>query len=166
MKYSKCYISLMSSSLADVAHRSDEMIAQARGELVRAVREAAAAGLTQGQIALEIGRSQPEVSRLLRFHGTSPLARRLRANAGAVRRIIVDAGGRHVRVFGSVATGRDGEGSDVDLLFTPRRPLSLMKLGAVERQIGELLGVDVDLVPDSAIRPDLRDRILSEAVPL
>ncbi|MBI0301471.1 hypothetical protein JBE04_45325, partial [Streptomyces sp. PRKS01-29] len=43
------------------------------------MREAAAAGMTQAQIAEQIGRSQPEVSRPLRFHGATSLARRLRA---------------------------------------------------------------------------------------
>ena len=51
-----------------------------------------------------IGRSQPEVSRLLHFHGTSPLARVLRAHSADVHRIIASVEGRQVRVFGSVAT--------------------------------------------------------------
>ena len=69
-----------------------------------------------------------------------------------------------MRVFGSVATGSDHEGSDIDLLFTMRRPLSLMQLGTLEQRLAELVGVTVDLVPDTAIRPVLRDRILAEAV--
>lgn len=64
--------------LAEVAHRSDEVVRHARAELVAAVREAPREGLTQTEIARLIGRSQPEVSRLLRFHGRGPLAQRLR----------------------------------------------------------------------------------------
>jgi len=141
-------------------------MAQGRAELVRAVRLAAAAGKTQTQIAAEIGRSQPEVSRLLHFHGTSPLGRRLRKRAAEVRRLVAEAGGSNVRVFGSVATGDDRDGSDIDLLFSMGRPLSLMQLGTLEQSISRLVECPVDLVPDSVLRPELRDRVLAEAVAL
>lgn len=156
----------MVMDLATVARHSDEVTAQARAELVRAVRQAAAQGMTQTQIAREIGRSQPEVSRLLRLHGTSPLARNLRRNASQIRRIVAEAGGSRVRVFGSVATGQNRPDSDVDLLFAMDTPLSLMQLGRLEQEISHLLGAPVDLVPESALRPDLRERALSEAVAL
>lgn len=149
-----------------MARRSDETTSRARSDLVRAVRRAAAEGLTQTQIAQQIGRSQPEVSRLLRFHGASPLARRLRRNASRVRQIVAEAGGCRVRVFGSVATGQDRPDSDVDLLFTMGAALSLMDLGRLEQQLGAAIGAQVDLVPDTAIRPELRDRVLAEAVAL
>ena len=153
-------------SLADVARKSDAAVRRARDELVRAVREASAAGMTQAQIAAEIGRSQPEVSRLLRFHGATPLARRLRASRAEVLRAVSEAGGRDVRVFGSVARGEDDEGSDVDLLFVMGRPLSLMELGRLEAEVSAAVGVPVYLVPDRSLRPALRDRALDEAVPL
>lgn len=154
------------SSLRAVAQRTDQLVAEARAELVTAVRHASAQGMSQVQIAHEIGRSQPEVSRLLRFHGRTPLARRLRKVANEVRRIVSDVGGSNVRVFGSVAEGTDTEVSDVDLLFTMGPTLSLMELSALNDRVGAVLGVPVDLVPDSAISPDLRDRIVAEAVPL
>lgn len=122
--------------------------------------------MTQTQIARQIGRSQPEVSRLLRFHGTSPLARNVRRNADEIRQLVAEAGGTRVRVFGSVATGEDHTDSDVDLLFVMTEPLSLMQLGRLEQRLTELLGVPVDLVPESALRPDLRDRVMSEAAAL
>ena len=122
--------------------------------------------MSQTQIAAEIGRSQPEVSRLLHFHGTAPLARRLRQHSSEIRRLVADAGGSNVRVFGSVATGQDHEGSDIDLLFTMGTPLSLMQLGALERQLSDVLDTEVDLVPDSALRPEFRERALTEAVSL
>ncbi|MDQ6688872.1 MAG: nucleotidyltransferase domain-containing protein [Actinomycetota bacterium] len=156
----------MATELAEVARHTDDVTAQARAELVRAVRQAAAQGMTQIQIARQIGRSQPEVSRLLRFHGTTPLARNLRREAEQIRCIVADAGGSRLRVFGSVATGHDRPDSDVDLLFVMNEPLSLMRLGRIEREVSDLLGVPVDLVPESALRPDLRERILTEAVAL
>lgn len=156
----------MSANLAEVARRTDRAVALARAELVDAVRQAAKSGLTQSQIAAEIGRSQPEVSRLIRFHGTTPLAHRLRRNAREVQRIIATAGGTDVRVFGSVATGHDQVGSDIDLLFTMRKPLGLMQLAALEQQVSRAVGAEVDLVPESALRPEFRDRALAEAVSL
>lgn len=45
-------------------------------------------------------------------------------------------------------------------------PLSLMELGALEADIGRVVSADVDLLPESAIRPGFRSRILDEAVPL
>ena len=149
-----------------MARRCDDATSRARSDLVRAVRRAGAEGLTQTQIARQIGRSQPEVSRLLRFHGTSPLARRLRRSAKQVRQIVAEAGGDRVRVFGSVATGLDRPDSDVDLLFTMGTPLSLMDLGRLEHRLEAAIGAQVDLVPDTAIRPDLRDGVLAEAVAL
>jgi len=156
----------MVATLPEIARRSDEAVVRARTELVRAVRQAAASGMSQKEIAAQIGRSQPEVSRLLRFHGTSPLARRLRVHATDIRRMITDAGGSNIRVFGSVATGQDNENSDIDLLFTMRAPLSLMQLGALESCISQMVAAEVDLLPDSALRPDLANRVLTEAVPL
>ncbi|MGL4176458.1 MAG: nucleotidyltransferase domain-containing protein [Dermatophilaceae bacterium] len=156
----------MSRTLAEVARHADEVTAQARADLVGAVRRAAAQGMTQTQIARQIRRSQPEVSRLLRFHGTSPSARTLRRHADQIRRIIAEAGGTDVRVFGSTATGQDRPDSDVDLLFVMKQPLSLMQLGRLEKRLTDLLGTSVDLVTESALRPDLRERVLSEAVAL
>lgn len=166
IEYCIYYNLLMEQALEEVARRTDLAVKNARAELVAAVRDAAAHGMTQMEIARQIGRSQPEVSRLLRFHGHSPLALKLRRHADEVRRIVTDAGGRNVRVFGSVARAADREGSDIDLLFEMRRPLSLLELGRLEQRLTELVGAPVDLVPEEAVRPDLRPRILSEAVPL
>lgn len=153
-------------NLTLVAQETDEAVRQARNQLVAAVREASRNGLSQKEIARLIGRSQPEVSRLLHFHGTTPLARRLRAARREVIETIKAAGGSNVRVFGSVATGREHEGSDIDLLFHMDQPLGLMDLAGLEMELGTVLHADVDLVPDTNIRPTMRERILSEAVPL
>lgn len=151
-------------TLTGIADAADAMARQARRSLVSAVRSAANDGVPQAEIAHAIGRSQPEVSRLLHFHGTSPLARRLRKARPAVLSTAKAAGGRDVRVFGSVANETDGEGSDVDLLFDMREPLSLMELERLRLQLEELLDVDVDLVPIQSLRPGIRERVLAEAV--
>lgn len=81
-------------------------------------------------------------------------------------RILRGAGAQNVRVFGSVATETDGPDSDVDLLFTMTRPLSLLALTRLEGEISEIVGAEVGLVPESALLPHLRERVLDEAVPL
>ncbi len=153
-------------ALASVAREADQTARDARARLVAAVRHSAAEGMTQQQIAEAIGRSQPEVSRLLRFHGTSPLARQVRAARPQILSLIKAAGGSDVRVFGSLATGQDHVGSDVDLVFTMGPALSLMELTELEHRVAAATGAEVDLIPDTAVRPDLRERVLSEALPL
>jgi predicted nucleotidyltransferase len=164
--YSSCYIALMTRSLRDIAARTDAVVAAAREDLVRAVRRAAADGMTQTQIAREIGRSQPEVSRLLHFHGSSPRALALRRKAAEVRKAVAEAGGSNVRVFGSVAQGIDTDESDIDLLFAMNAPLSLMSLSRLERKLAAIIGAQVDLIPEQSLRPDLKSKVLREAVPL
>jgi len=46
------------------------------------------------------------------------------------------------------------------------RALSLTELRLLERRLSDLLGAPVDLVPESALRPDLCDRVLAGAVAL
>jgi len=58
----------------------------------------------------QIGRSQPEVSRLGRFHGPTPLARPLRARRPEVLRVVPDAGGPQVPVVRRVGPGSPSGG--------------------------------------------------------
>ncbi|UEJ84263.1 nucleotidyltransferase domain-containing protein [Brachybacterium halotolerans subsp. kimchii] len=74
--------------------------------------------------------------------------------------------GDDVRVFGSVARGADADGSDIDLLFTPRRPIDLMDLADLDIRLTELVGYPVEAVPDTDLRDAIRERVLAEAVPL
>ncbi|OFS14073.1 hypothetical protein HMPREF3099_04930 [Kytococcus sp. HMSC28H12] len=50
------------------------------------VRAASAGGTTQTGIARQTGRGQPEISRILRFHGTSEGDRVLRRHAAVLAR--------------------------------------------------------------------------------
>lgn len=151
-------------TFGEVAAAADAMTGDGRRSLADAVRTAAHEGIPEAENARSIGRSQPEVSKLLHFHGASPLGRRLRAARPAVLSRVEAAGGRDVRVFGSVATETDDEESDVDLLFDMLEPLSLMELERLRIELTELLGVEVDLVPIQDLRPGIRDRVLAEAV--
>ncbi len=68
--------------------------------------------------------------------------------------------------FGSVARGDDSASSDVDLLVDIDEGVGLLDLIGLERELTELLGVDVDVVPADALKPHIRGRVESEAVPL
>jgi uncharacterized protein len=72
----------------------------------------------------------------------------------------------NMAVFGSVVRGEAREGSDVDILTGFERPISLLTLVDAEFFLGDLLGVKVDLVPARSVRPELKVRILREAVPV
>ena len=70
-----------------------------------------------------------------------------------------------IDVFGSYVRGQETEKSDVDLLVTFDVQYSLWDLIDAERFLRRKLHVKVDLVPKDSVKPALKDRILSEAVP-
>lgn len=77
------------------------------------------------------------------------------------RRGVVRAG-----VFGSVARGEAGEGSDVDFLVELEKGRSLVDLAGLRLDLFDLLGRDVDVATPNSLHPKLRERILGELVPL
>lgn len=88
----------------------------------------------------------------------------LRAHREELRR----AGIRHMAIFGSVARGDCDDESDVDLVaeLDPEAGLGLFGLMALERRLAELIGRDVDLVPEPVSSARLRraigrDRLLA-----
>jgi uncharacterized protein len=148
---------------------------------------AARAGVTQSVIsAYESGRRQPSlpmlagligaagyelttgirrpVRRLSRLSG--PVGRRLRAR----RREVVAAAAAHgvtnLRVFGSVARGEDGPGSDVDLLADMPPGMGLFALGRVRADLESILGTQVDLVPAQDLKPGIGPRAERDLVVL
>jgi predicted nucleotidyltransferase len=75
-------------------------------------------------------------------------------------------GANNIRVFGSVARGDDGPGSDIDLLvdFEPGR--SLLDQAALLLELEELLGREVDVLTEQGMHHRVRSRALGEAVQL
>lgn len=94
------------------------------------------------------------------------LGRRLRQKRKAIIRAAEGRRAHNVRVFGSVARGEDVESSDIDLLVGLDEGVGLLDLIGLGRELTELLGVDVDVVPADALKPRIRGRVESEAVPL
>ncbi len=68
-------------------------------------------------------------------------------------------------LFGSVARGEDRPGSDVDVLveFSPDARVGFLMLGRMSRELAELAGRKVDLVPKSGLKPMIREQVLDEA---
>lgn len=73
---------------------------------------------------------------------------------------------RDVRVFGSMARGDAGDGSDVDLLVTLPPEKTGLALGGMLMDVQTLLNRRVDVVTEKGLHPLIRDRVLREAEPL
>ena len=73
---------------------------------------------------------------------------------------------RSLRVFGSYARGENEPGSDLDILVAFDEVPGLLKFVELEQDLSEILGVEVDLVMESALKPRIGKRVLSEAVPV
>ena len=71
-------------------------------------------------------------------------------------------GARRLAVFGSAARGRLGPNSDIDVLVDFAKP-SFDDYMDLKFALEDLTGRTVDLVTVAALKPRLRDRILSEA---
>ncbi len=75
-------------------------------------------------------------------------------------------GALRVRVFGSMARGDAGPGSDVDFLVDLEEGRDLFDLGALLMELQDLLQRNVETVTEEALHRRIRDRILEEAVTL
>ncbi len=67
-----------------------------------------------------------------------------------------------VGLFGSTVRGDDADSSDIDILVKLSKPMSLLSIVKIERNLSEALGRKVDLLTDAAISPYLKERILNE----
>ena len=83
-----------------------------------------------------------------------------------ILRIARQHGVGRVRVFGSHARGTAGETSDIDLLIEVDGPTSPWFPGGLVADLEALLGCRVDVVESDALRPEMRERALAEAVSL
>ncbi|MCS7283434.1 MAG: nucleotidyltransferase family protein [Anaerolineae bacterium] len=75
-------------------------------------------------------------------------------------------GVRAIGIFGSCVRGEQTETSDVDVLveFDPEARVSLLDFVQLEEHLTQLLGVQVDLVEGSALKPRISQRVFAEVV--
>jgi predicted nucleotidyltransferase/DNA-binding XRE family transcriptional regulator len=143
------------------------------------VELAAWAGVTQSVIsAYESGHRQPSVPTLAALIEAAGFElatavrrqpRRLKMLSGPVgRRVrrrrhdLVAAAAAHgvsgLRLFGSVARGKDRPDSDVDLLADLPAGMSLFGLARLQAELEAIVGTRVDLVPAADLKPEVRER--------
>ena len=72
---------------------------------------------------------------------------------------------RRLSIFGSVLRDSFGPDSDVDVLveFEPDAEVGFIALGRMQRELADLLGRPVDLVPREGLKPLIREAVLSSA---
>jgi predicted nucleotidyltransferase len=88
--------------------------------------------------------------------------RRLERNREKLRTFHV----RHIAVFGSTARDQATLHSDVDVLveFDPQAPVGLFAFVRLLDFLSDVMGTRIDLATPAALRPEMRDEILAEAV--
>jgi len=80
------------------------------------------------------------------------------------KRALKKFGVSSVSVFGSVARNRIRKHSDVDLLVEFDQPIGLFEFARLKLYLEKILGRRVDLVTREALRKELREQILREAI--
>jgi predicted nucleotidyltransferase len=156
------------------------LIASARQEAGFTQTElAVVAGVTQSVIsAYETGRRDPTVGTLSRLIaatgssltiGTVPykpgrLLAEILAKSVQIKAIAQQRGYDDIRIFGSVARGQETARSDIDVLVSGVR--GLLQLTGLRSDLTALLGREVDVVPDYALKPEYRAKAFAEAVAL
>jgi predicted nucleotidyltransferase len=90
----------------------------------------------------------------------------LRTHRAAILRVVSSRRVLNARVFGSAARGEDSELSDLDLRVDPTPETTLFDIGAIRRELRELLGVTVDVLTPKALPDHVLLTVLAEARPV
>ena len=90
----------------------------------------------------------------------------LREKRQEIEQIADEHGAHSIRVFGSVARGEAGPESDIDLLVRVGPATSSWFPAGLILDLEDLLGCRVDIVTERALNPDIRERVLREAIAL
>ncbi|WP_282948859.1 helix-turn-helix domain-containing protein [Cellulomonas endometrii] len=92
---------------------------------------------------------------------------RVRAHRSEILAAAHRHGARNVRVFGSVARGEDGPGSDVDVLVDMDvETVGLLPLDDLRLDLEAILGERVDVAAEAILAPHVAEHALAEAVAL
>ncbi len=71
---------------------------------------------------------------------------------------------KEIGIFGSFIRGEQNSKSDLDLMVEFAKPIGLLKFINLENYLRDLLGLKIDLVTKSALKPFIGQRILQEVV--
>lgn len=72
----------------------------------------------------------------------------------------------YLGLFGSYVRGEQSDSSDLDVLVQFYEAPGLLKYIELEYYLSDLLGVKVDMVTKTGLKPAIGERILNEVVPL
>ena len=97
---------------------------------------------------------------------SGPTGRRVAAHRGELHEVLRRHGVTNPEIFGSAARGDDREDSDVDLLVDFAPGTSIIDIIGIQRELEELLGVPVDLVPRNGLKERVRARAQKDLLPL
>jgi hypothetical protein len=73
---------------------------------------------------------------------------------------------KEIGIFGSYARNEQGKKSDLDILveFQENAKIGLLRFINMENSLSDLLGVEVDMVTKSALKPKIGKHILKEVI--
>lgn len=97
---------------------------------------------------------------------SGPVGRRVAAYRAEAREVLGSHGVTNAEIFGSAARGDDHEGSDVDILVDLPAGTSIIDIIGIQRELEDLLGARVDLVPRSGLKDRVRSRAARDLIAL
>lgn len=97
---------------------------------------------------------------------SGPTGRRVAAHRGELLDVLRRHGVTNPEIFGSAARGDDREDSDVDLLVDFAPGTDIIDVIGIKRELEDVLGVPVDLVPRNGLKERLRSRAAKDLLPL
>ena len=71
-------------------------------------------------------------------------------------------GVQEIGIFGSYAKGRQTKGSDLDLLISFSKPVTLLQFISIENYLSETIGIKTDLVMKDSLKRRIGKQILNE----
>jgi len=90
----------------------------------------------------------------------------IETNKNKILSIAKKRGASQIKVFGSMATDKATDKSDVDFLVEMQQGTSAFALGGLLKDLEDLLGRRVDMTTPDALHPSIRDKILNDAIEL
>lgn len=88
------------------------------------------------------------------------------AKRDAVRSLVGRFSASNPRIFGSAASGKDHDGSDLDILVDALPGATLFDLGGLQEELQDLLGVRVDLLTPGDLPIKFRAQVIAQAQPV
>lgn len=83
---------------------------------------------------------------------------------GGYRAELKEYGVKSIAIFGSVARNEATEGSDIDILVEFGQPVGLFEFVRIQARLEKILNRPVDLVTPEALKKQLKEQILKEAI--